>query len=121
MTAQFAYSTTESPGWLYFLLSGVQQGVVSEQRTRFFLDETMPDNTFQEQNDNNLDTNWWSVCGNRLEQAWSNFPLDSHKEDIEHLTKWDFSTECFTEQIHSHQAASVNRQTGQRAQNLERC
>lgn len=71
-------------------------------------------------NDDNLATNLQSVHGNTLEQAQSNFPLNARNEDIGAVAHWIFSTNCFTAQIHSHQAASVNRQIGQRTQNLVR-
>lgn len=48
------------------------------------------------------------------------FPLNTHDEDIGPLAYWIFSTNPLVAQIHSHQAASVNRQNGQRTQNLER-
>lgn len=111
---------TESPGWPSLLLSGLQHEAGLEQKTTLFLDKTKPEDMFQEHNDDDLATNWQSVRGNRLEQAQSNFPLNAHNEDIGPLAHWIFSTNHFTAQIHSHQAASVNRQIGQRTQNLER-
>lgn len=59
---------TESPGWPSLLLSGMQHGVVlEEKKNRLFLDKIKPEDTFQE-NNYDLATNWQSVCGNRLEK-----------------------------------------------------
>lgn len=75
---------------------------------------------FQEHNEDDLATNWQSVCGNRLKQGQSNFPPNTYNEDIGPLAHWIFSTDHFTAQTHSHQAASENRHIEQKTQNLER-
>jgi len=72
---------TEPSGWPSLLLSGLQHGVVLEEKTRFFLDETKPEDVFQEHNDSDHATNWQSVHGNRQEQAQSNFPLNALNEN----------------------------------------